>query len=219
MNQEQQSYYLNTLGITRWLPRDEASIAPVAESTSAVVTWQALQAEVANCQACGLAQGRTQTVFGCGAQTADLLIVGEAPGYHEDQQGEPFVGRAGQLLNAMLASIGLSREQVYIANVLKCRPPENRDPLADEIRQCTGYLERQVALLQPKVILAVGRFAAQCLLDSKATLSNLRGQLHSYRDTNIPLIVSYHPAYLLRKPSDKGKAFIDLQLLHKTLTT
>ncbi len=179
--------------------------------------WHSLSTEVAACQRCALSQGRTQTVFGVGAINAELLIVGEAPGFHEDKQGEPFVGRAGQLLNAMLNSIGLNREQVYIANVLKCRPPENRDPLPEEIRQCTSYLERQVALLQPKVILAVGRYAAQYLLSCDSALTTLRGQKHQFRDTNIPLIVSYHPAYLLRNPVDKGKAYIDLQMLAKLL--
>lgn len=193
------------MGIERWQSRS----APAADP------WSLLAKQVAGCQACQLCESRTQTVFGVGDQQADLLIVGEAPGFHEDQQGEPFVGRAGQLLNAMLHAIGLSRQQVYIANVLKCRPPENRDPRPEEVQQCTPYLEQQVALLQPKVMLAVGRIAAHFLLGSNEALSRLRQRQHQFADT--PLIVSYHPAYLLRRPSDKGKAWQDLQTVKSLL--
>jgi uracil-DNA glycosylase family 4 len=223
MNEQTSSYYLNTMDITCWSLRTGASSAmPVADLSVNICektpdSWASLRAEVAACQLCALAQGRTQTVFGTGAVNAELLIVGEAPGLHEDQQGQPFVGRAGQLLNAMLKSIGLNREKVYIANVLKCRPPDNRDPLPEEVRQCTTYLERQVALLQPKVILAVGRYAAHYLLNCTTSLNKLRGQKHQFRDTNIPLIVSYHPAYLLRNPVDKGNAYVDLLMLRKLL--
>lgn len=195
-------YYLDVLGVQRWLPR--------AQEESNTTDWDGLQREVSQCRACQLCESRTQTVFGIGNQQADLLIVGEAPGANEDLQGEPFVGRAGKLLDKMLQAIGLDRSQVYIANVLKCRPPSNRDPLPEEIRQCTPFLEQQVALLQPKIILAVGKVAAHYLLETNASLASMRQQEHRFRETSIPLFVSYHPAYLLRKPSDKPKAYADL---------
>jgi len=212
MNEQLRAYYLDALGVQRWLPRQQAPDDEPSGDDFPVdsVAWQTLQAEVAQCRACQLCEGRTQTVFGVGSQQARLLIVGEAPGYHEDQQGEPFVGRAGQLLTAMLKAIGYQREQVYIANVLKCRPPNNRDPSPEEVAQCTPYLERQVRLLQPALILALGRHAAHYLLESHDALAKLRGRTHYFRDTDIPLIVSYHPAYLLRSPRDKRKAFTDL---------
>ena len=166
---------------------------------------------IAACQRCRLGKTRTQTVFGVGDQHADIMIIGEAPGFYEDQQGEPFVGRAGQLLNAMLISIGLTREQVFIANILKCRPPNNRDPLPDEVEACTGYLLEQIAFVKPKVICAVGRIAAQYLLKTEQALGKLRGKQHLYN--NVPLIITYHPAYLLRNPIDKKKAYEDLLLL------
>jgi len=166
---------------------------------------------VAACTRCTLCNTRTQTVFGVGNQTADWLIVGEAPGAEEDRQGEPFVGRAGQLLNSMLRAIGLAREQVYIANVLKCRPPGNRDPSASEVAECLPYLERQIALLHPKIMLAVGRIAAQNLLRTDVTLGRLRQQVHRFGLSQVPLVVTYHPAYLLRTPADKRKAWEDLK--------
>jgi DNA polymerase len=149
-------------------------------------------------------------VFGTGDADADWMFVGEAPGAEEDRQGLPFVGRAGQLLNAMLLAINMRRDQVYIANVLKCRPPNNRDPQGVEVRECELYLHRQVALIQPKIIVAMGRFAAQSLLKTTRPINKLRGQRFCYRDTDIPLIVTYHPAYLLRSPIDKRKAWSDL---------
>ncbi len=171
--------------------------------------WQALQNCVKSCEACGLAKSRTQTVFGVGNPQADLLIVGEAPGAEEDKRGEPFVGAAGQLLDNMLAAIQLNRKQhVYIANVLKCRPPENRDPQGDEVKQCDPFLKRQVALIQPKLILALGKFAAQSMLNSVDSIASLRGKLHDYH--GVPVIVTYHPAYLLRNLPDKAKAWEDL---------
>ncbi|HEX5637883.1 MAG TPA: uracil-DNA glycosylase [Gammaproteobacteria bacterium] len=170
--------------------------------------WQALQQTVSQCQLCELHLTRTQTVFGVGNQNADLLIVGEAPGADEDRIGEPFVGRAGKLLDAMLQAIQLDRQQVYIANVLKCRPPQNRDPHTSEIICCEAYLQRQITLIQPKVILAVGRIAAHHLLLTQTAVGSLRGRKHSYN--GIPLVVTYHPAYLLRSPADKGKAWQDL---------
>ncbi|AKH20298.1 uracil-DNA glycosylase [Sedimenticola thiotaurini] len=171
--------------------------------------WPGLAARVAQCEACELHKSRTRTVFGVGAQTADLMIIGEAPGVDEDRKGEPFVGRAGQLLNAMLKAIGLGREQVYIANILKCRPPGNRDPRAEEALKCAPYLQRQVELVNPKVILAVGAVAARNLLQRDDAVGRLRTGQHHYRD--IPLVVTYHPAYLLRSPEQKAKAWQDLQ--------
>lgn len=182
----------------------------------ATLDWSSLQQAVSQCQLCELHATRTQTVFGAGNQSAQLLIIGEAPGEDEDRLGEPFLGHAGQLLDAMLRAIQLDRQQVYIANVLKCRPPQNRDPHTSEIICCDGYLQRQIALIQPKLILAVGRVAAHHLLLTKNALGSLRGRLHRYN--GIPLMVTYHPAYLLRTPADKGKAWVDLlqvkRLLH-----
>jgi uracil-DNA glycosylase family 4 len=159
-----------------------------------------------------LSKTRTQTVFGTGSRRAQWLIVGEAPGAEEDRQGEPFVGRAGQLLNSMLRAIGLAREQVYIANVLKCRPPGNRDPSASECASCLPYLERQIEFLNPRIMLAVGRIAAQNLLHVDAPLARLRQQEHRFGKSRVPLLVTYHPAYLLRSPADKRKAWEDLKL-------
>lgn len=182
--------------------------APAVDSVAGL-DWEALGHRVAQCQACTLHQTRSNTVFGVGTQTADLLVIGEAPGAEEDRQGEPFVGRAGQLLNAMLLAIGCRREQVYIANILKCRPPDNRDPRPEEVIQCEPFLRRQVALVQPKVILAVGRVAAQNLLKTDEAVGRMRGR--DYRFDDIPLVVTYHPAYLLRSPDQKAKAWQDLQ--------
>ena len=197
--------------------------------------WSQLEAAVAACRACGLCAGRTQTVFGVGARSADWMVIGEAPGENEDRQGQPFVGQAGKLLDAMLAAIGLSRQSddapesvaasahlagaegqkglkrgVYIANVLKCRPPGNRNPQPDEIAQCEPYLRRQVALVQPKIILAMGRFAVQSLLQTTEPIGRLRGRVHQYQ--GVPVIVTYHPAYLLRALPEKAKAWQDLCL-------
>jgi DNA polymerase len=220
--------YLDAMGITRWERRDRvappaaavhATPAPaysptvpdvphVAEPTPAASAWAALENEVRACTRCGLHATRTQTVFGVGNRRAQWMFVGEAPGADEDAQGEPFVGRAGQLLNAMLAALGLKREEVYIANVLKCRPPNNRDPQADEVEHCEPYLVRQIELIRPRLIVALGRHAAHSLLKTDLALARLRNQRHSYHD--IPLVVTYHPAYLLRTPSDKRKAWEDL---------
>ena len=178
--------------------------------------WNQLQEAVSQCRLCELHAGRTQTVFGTGNRQADWLVIGEAPGRDEDLQGEPFVGRAGQLLNAMLLAAGLKREQVYIANILKCRPPNNRDPRPEEVVCCEPYLARQIALIQPRIILAVGRIAAQNLLKTETPIGKLRGRVHRYADTGIPVIATYHPAYLLRSPLDKRKAWTDLQLAMAT---
>jgi uracil-DNA glycosylase family 4 len=192
-------------------PSDAGASRDDSPAREAGVDWPALRARVAACTRCGLCNTRTQTVFGVGNQKAEWLIVGEAPGADEDRQGEPFVGRAGQLLNSMLRAIGLAREQVYIANVLKCRPPGNRDPAAGEAAECLPYLEQQIALLKPKIMLAVGRIASQNLLRTDVTLGRLRGQVHQFGVSRVPLVVTYHPAYLLRTPGDKRKAWEDLK--------
>ncbi len=174
------------------------------------VSWQELQARVAQCTRCELHATRSQTVFGTGSTRARWMFIGEAPGAEEDRQGEPFVGRAGQLLNAMLSAVGLSRQQVYIANILKCRPPRNRDPRPAEAASCREYLDRQIELLDPVLIVAVGRIAAQNLLATDAALGRLRGRVHELGPAKRPVIVTYHPAYLLRSPSEKRKAWSDL---------
>ncbi len=181
--------------------------------------WPALEQAVASCKACELHATRTQTVFGVGDRNASLLIIGEAPGADEDRQGEPFVGRAGQLLNAMLAAIGLQREQVYIANIIKCRPPGNRDPHTEEAAACQAFLHRQIALIQPRLILSIGRVSAHNLLGTEESVGRLRGRTHRFDPGDIPLIVSYHPAYLLRRPQEKAKAWQDLQAVHRLLHT
>lgn len=179
-------------------------------------SWLVLKQAVPACTACSLHKTRTQTVFGVGDENADWLLVGEAPGAEEDRLGDPFVGQAGKLLDNMLAAIGLNRrENVYIANVLKCRPPGNRNPEPDEVAKCTPFLLQQIGLIQPKLIVAMGRFAAQTLLDTDASIASLRGRLHSY--AGVPLIVTYHPAYLLRNLPDKAKAWADLVFAGKTM--
>jgi len=211
-----QAAYLDALGITRWTlrtrlappaPADVAIDAPVAVDSD---SWSALKTAVQTCTKCELHRTRRQTVFGVGDRQAQWMFVGEAPGADEDAQGEPFVGRAGQLLNAMLFALGLKREQVFIANVLKCRPPGNRDPQPDEVSQCEPYLIQQIELIRPKLIVALGRHAAHSLLKSELPLARLRGQRLAYH--GIPLVVTYHPAYLLRNLPDKAKAWQDLCL-------
>lgn len=183
---------------------------------AAALDWPALRDAVAACQACGLAASRTQTVFGVGHPRAHWMIVGEAPGEQEDRQGEPFVGPAGQLLDAMLRAVGLTRDeagperQVYIANTLKCRPPRNRNPEPQELACCEPFLQRQIALVRPRILLAMGRFAVQALLRTDEPIGRLRGRVHAYQ--GVPLVVTYHPAYLLRQPQDKAKAWEDLCL-------
>lgn len=185
--------------------------ATLAEPTTVgAMGWEALERAVHACVKCALHASRKQAVFGVGSQNAQWMFIGEAPGVQEDLQGEPFVGRAGLLLNAMLAAIGLKREQVYIANVLKCRPPNNRDPQIDEVDACEPYLVRQIELIAPRIILALGRHAAHSLLKTELPLSKLRGRRLSYH--GIPLVVTYHPAYLLRNPVDKRKVWDDLCL-------
>jgi DNA polymerase len=195
---------------------EEEPDAPQVTPVSAL-DWPELAERVAGCRACGLWETRTQTVFGVGDRQARLMIIGEAPGADEDRLGEPFVGRAGQLLTAMLAAIGLGREQVYIANVLKCRPPGNRDPHADEAAACRAYLDRQIELIRPDLILSVGGVSAKNLLHTEDPVGRLRGRVHRYPDTGTPLRVTYHPAYLLRRPEEKAKAWADLQQVWRDL--
>ena len=211
--EHQRRAYLKALGIDVWVPSDqpEPSEAAVVELENVGdMGWSELRSAVSECTRCPLHSSRTQTVFGVGNENADWLIVGEAPGAEEDRRGEPFVGRAGQLLTEMLRAAGQDRGQVFIANILKCRPPNNRDPEAAESAACRRYLERQIALIQPKIILAVGRVAAQQLLDTDTPVSRLRGQLHHLGET--PVVVTFHPAYLLRSPTQKRKAWQDICL-------
>jgi DNA polymerase len=191
---------------------------PAAAVDVAAMDWPALRAAVADCRACGLCRTRTRTVFGVGDEHASWLVIGEAPGAQEDRRGEPFVGNAGQLLDQMLAALGLSREHdVFITNVLKCRPPGNRDPSPDERQHCEPFLRRQIELLSPRVILVAGRTAAQSLLGTEASIASLRGRVHAYRlgERSIPVVVTYHPAYLLRNTADKARTWVDLCLARK----
>jgi DNA polymerase len=248
---ERQRRMLGAMGIEWWAPergggeavdaqaeqpasRVDAAVLPVEfaptaapqdlrDASIATMDWPALRETVAGCTACGLCATRKQTVFGVGHPRAHWMLVGEAPGEQEDREGEPFVGRAGQLLDRMLRAVDLQRaspaegeaeadpaRQVFIANVLKCRPPHNRNPLPEEVRCCEPYLRRQVALVQPRIVLALGRFAVQALLGSDEPIGRLRGRVHQYEGR--PLVVSYHPAYLLRNPADKARAWDDLCL-------
>ena len=220
--------YLEALGIEAWVRRRQAPPSPppaqpargsVAqqEPVAAALDWEALQATVRACTRCGLAGSRTQTVFGVGNRAAELLVIGEAPGADEDAQGEPFVGRAGQLLNSMLRALGAPRETVYIANILKCRPPGNRDPAPDEVACCLPYLQRQIELVAPRLLLAVGRIAAQNLLATDTPIGKLRGRVHEFGEAGTPVIVTYHPAYLLRSPGEKRKAWGDLKFVRDEL--
>ncbi|WP_321841592.1 uracil-DNA glycosylase [Paraburkholderia bannensis] len=196
------------------LPHD---IEPVRAPRDDVATldWDTLAERVASCTRCRLCEKRTNTVFGVGDREAEWMLIGEAPGENEDRQGEPFVGQAGKLLDNMLRSLTLARaENVYIANVIKCRPPGNRNPEPDEVARCEPYLQRQVALVKPKIIVAMGRFAAQSLLKTGDSIASLRGRVHEYE--GVPVIVTYHPAYLLRSLQDKSKAWSDLCLARDT---
>ncbi|MEQ6351001.1 uracil-DNA glycosylase [Ralstonia pseudosolanacearum] len=195
------------------------STDPVAPRTQRIAAfdWAQLEAAVSGCTACKLCERRTQTVFGVGDRQADWMLIGEAPGEQEDRQGEPFVGQAGKLLDSMLRAIGLSRETgVFIANVLKCRPPGNRDPEPDEVAMCDPYLKRQIALIKPRVIVVLGRFAAQSLLQTQTPVGKLRGKVHEV--DGVPVVVTYHPAYLLRTLTDKARAWEDLCLARKVYT-
>lgn len=216
--EHQRRAYLEALGIDVWLPRDHEDPQPEiidADIASDSLDWDSLRDTVARCTRCSLCQSRTQTVFGVGDSSADWMFIGEAPGAEEDRRGEPFVGRAGMLLDEMLRAVGLGRDRVFIANILKCRPPNNRDPKPEESAACRGYLERQIELVQPKIILAVGRIAAQLLLETDAPVGRMRGSVHQLGST--PLIVTYHPAYLLRSPSQKRKSWDDLCLAKEVI--
>lgn len=234
--QTHQQQYLKEMGIDVWVDKDK-EIVNVAEQTiaesfkdeaeakpvktvsekSALIQndfpeeLTALKKEVSVCTQCELHQTRTQTVFGVGNPQADWLVIGEAPGADEDRQGEPFVGRAGQLLSSMLLAMGLQREQVFIANILKCRPPNNREPKQEEVLACESYLRQQIELIKPKIILAVGRIAAQSLLKVDTPIGKMRGNRYQYPDSELPVIVTYHPAYLLRSPREKRKVWEDLK--------
>jgi DNA polymerase len=229
--------YLHAMGIPLWEARgpsesdaqpaenaaasDDPSVAMAPPPAGAApqgdvaagLGWDALRARVGECRRCPeLAANRSQTVFGVGSECADWMIIGEAPGAEEDRQGEPFVGRAGRLLNAMLLALGLRRQDVYIANILKCRPPRNRDPRPEEAGACEPFLRRQIELVEPRVLLAVGRVAAQNLLQTDAPVGRLRGRVHRFGERQLPLVVTYHPAFLLRSPEQKAKAWKDLLL-------
>jgi len=225
VDRQLQSEYLRAMGIRQWRvremppevneavsPEPRRNDEPRDEIPVATLDWEALRARVETCTRCPLHATRTRTVFGTGKRDADWLIIGEAPGHDEDREGEPFVGRAGKLLTEMLFAVGYQRKDVYIANILKCRPPNNRDPSREEVDCCRDYLERQIELVQPLLILAVGRIAAHNLLHSDLQVGRLRGRVHKYGKREIPLIVTYHPAYLLRSPLEKRKVWDDLQM-------
>jgi DNA polymerase len=232
MMEQRRRYYLKAMGLTIWQRRVSPSdggartsqegvdhvdpitqTAPVREAKKEMqLDWRELQRSVKSCAACELRAGCTQSVFGVGNPEAELLVIGEAPGADEDRQGEPFVGRAGQLLNKMLLAMGYEREAVFIANIVKCRPPNNRDPKPQEALSCEPYLLRQIELIKPKVILSVGRISAQNLLKTDIAVGKLRGRIHRFGGEAVPLVVTYHPAYLLRSPEQKGKAWQDLLL-------
>lgn len=219
MDRDKRLQYLQTMDIQAWEPQKTMK-KPTKNAKTGItdrianisqMNWEQLELAVKNCTACPLYKTRTKPVFGVGNRHADLLVVGEAPGANEDKQGEPFVGRAGRLLNSMLQAIGLSRETIYIANVLKSRPPNNRDPNPEEVAACTPFLQQQIVLLKPKLILAVGRIAAHYLLGTDESMGNLRGREFHYGPNRVPLIITYHPAYLLRAPREKRKAWEDLK--------
>ena len=227
MDEEKRLYYLDQMGIQAWVSNNDVIDAIDREShvntvekikskfspeeIKVATSLDELKKTVSVCKLCELHRTRTQTVFGTGHPAAEWLIIGEAPGADEDRLGEPFVGRAGQLLTSMLRAVGLAREEVFIANILKCRPPNNRDPQADEVRNCASYLRQQIELIKPRIILVVGRIAAQSLLNTDTPIGKMRGQKFIYQDTDIPVVATYHPAYLLRSPQQKRKAWEDLK--------
>ncbi|EIC21922.1 uracil-DNA glycosylase [Thiorhodovibrio frisius] len=200
-------------------PAPPPAQAPNAADAQAIAAmdWPTLETEVSQCRRCGLCERRSQTVFGVGNRQARLMLIGEAPGEDEDRQGEPFVGRAGQLLTRMLAAIDLPREQVYIGNIIKCRPPGNRDPLPEETAICRAFIERQIALVAPQLLLCLGRISAQALLQTGDALWRLRGRWHSFGPERIPLLVTYHPSYYLRTPAEKARGWEDLQQVARRL--
>lgn len=199
-------------------PVEAAPLAVAAPPYEAPRDWAGLRAAVAACRRCGLCETRHNTVFGVGPERAPLMVVGEGPGADEDAQGEPFVGRAGRLLDEMLRAIGYSRTRnVFVANVVKCRPPMNRDPRPEEVEACRPYLDRQIELVQPRLIVGLGRVAAQRLLGTDAPMFKLRGRVHHYGPQSTPVMLTYHPAYLLRSPHEKAKAWIDLKAIARFL--
>ena len=182
--------------------------------------WQRLERQVSTCTACALHESRSRTVFGTGDRGARWMFVGEGPGFEEDRRGEPFVGRAGKLLDRMIAALGFERDQVYIANAVKCRPPDNRNPRREELAACEGYLQKQIALVEPRILVALGGVAANVLLgtaEAPVAVGKLRGEVHRFGSAGIPLVVTYHPAYLLRSPQQKKAAWQDLQLAQRTI--
>ncbi len=231
MDKEKRLHYFKKMEIPLWSLRENGNKISkekvkddmprksimTREKKISTLNWQELSFAVNNCKACDLYKTRSNPVFGVGNLDADLLVIGEAPGANEDKQGEPFVGRGGQLLTNMLSAIGFKREDYYIANILKSRPPNNRDPSLEEVKACTPYLLRQISLVKPKLILAVGRIAAHYLLSTNASMASLRGNLFHFGVNKIPLLVTYHPAYLLRSPREKRKAWQDMQCVKKQL--
>ena len=217
LTEQQRRAYLEAMGIELWVPRAEpepASAPAVAGNEDREPPgWHELRSRVAACTRCGLHEGRTKTVFGVGDEQARWMLVGEAPGAEEDRRGEPFVGRAGKLLDEILRAVGLGRESVYITNTVKCRPPGNRDPAPAEMGACRAYLDRQIELVDPDVIVAIGKVAAQNLLGSDAPVGRMRGRPHALG--GIPLVVTYHPAYLLRSPAQKRLVWEDLCLARR----
>ena len=239
MNEEKRLYYLDQMGVQAWTPQssvelvaderneaeqidlvtDKAGVNKVSKKISkkdtvpdiSLCNLDELKLVISSCTQCELYRSRTQTVFGKGHPAAEWLIIGEAPGADEDKVGEPFVGKAGQLLTSMLRAMGLAREEVFIANVLKCRSPNNRDPQSNEINSCSSFLRKQIELIQPKIILVVGKIAAQSILTLELPIGKMRGQKYLYQDTGIPVVATYHPAYLLRSPQQKRNAWEDLK--------
>ncbi len=220
--------YLEAMGVDVWVPREQGIIeverkqavdenvsdeSPAHNSVSTNIGWNELERQVVECKKCILSESRKQVVLGEGDKNADWMLVGEAPNHEEDIAGKPFVAQSGFLLTEMLRAIGIQRNEAYITNIIKCSPPDNKDPKVDELKSCDGYLKAQIALVKPKIILAVGRVAAHAILETKKPISELRGIVHSLND--IPVIVVYHPAYLLRTLLEKRKAWQDLQLALK----
>jgi uracil-DNA glycosylase family 4 len=217
MHEDHRTEQLKAMGIVRWQSRLAREPDAAAATDTSAVDLLALREQVKACTACELHRSRKQTVFGVGNESARLMVIGEAPGADEDARGEPFVGPAGKLLDAMLLAIGLSREQVYITNILKCRPPRNRDPQPPEVTSCADYLQQQIEHVNPQLILAVGRIAAQNLLAVATAIGKLRGAVHTHVASGTPVIVTYHPAYLLRSPGEKHRAWQDLKHVAKRL--
>ena len=209
---ENKKKYLKEIGVELWQDKNR-----VLEEKPMIKNLGDIKKKVLTCTLCDLHKTRTNAVFGVGGEKADLMFIGEAPGANEDLKGEPFVGRAGMLLNSMIKSIGLERDDVYIANILKCRPPNNRDPAPSEIKLCTPYLKEQIASIKPKILVAVGRVAAQHLLNTTESMARLRGKTYQYGEEKTPLIITYHPAYLLRSPGEKKKAYLDFLMIKKAL--